>query len=151
MSTMASHIISLTIVYWTVYLGVDQRKQSGASPVFVRGIYRWPVNFPHKRPLTRKMFSFDDVVMVPGSLWACQAGLRYMHIYVFEVCQSTDLIDFLYVTCRGYMHHIIQTCCQANHKHSRNIIYVHSSSKVMFFFKHNKTDTCTLSIGLKKL
>ena len=34
---------------------------------FVRGIHRWPVNFPHKRPVTRKMFPFDDVIMARGS------------------------------------------------------------------------------------
>ena len=28
-----------------------------------RGIHRWPVNSPHKGPLTRKMFPFDDVIM----------------------------------------------------------------------------------------
>ena len=31
--------------------------------VFVRGIHRWPVNSPHKGPVTRKMFPFDDVIM----------------------------------------------------------------------------------------
>ena len=30
---------------------------------FVRGIHRWPVNSPHKGPVTRKMFPFDDVIM----------------------------------------------------------------------------------------
>ena len=61
---MASQITSLTIVYSTVYSGVDQRKyQSSASLAFVRGIHRWPVNSPHKGPVTRKMFSFDDVIM----------------------------------------------------------------------------------------
>ena len=50
MSTMASQITSLTIVYSTVYSGTDQRKhQSSASPAFVRGIQRWPVNFPHTK------------------------------------------------------------------------------------------------------
>ena len=29
----------------------------------MRGIHRWPVNSPHKRPVTRKMFPFDDVIM----------------------------------------------------------------------------------------
>ena len=29
----------------------------------VRGIHRWPVNSPHKCPVTRKMFPFDDVIM----------------------------------------------------------------------------------------
>ena len=62
MGAMASQITSLTSVYSTVYSGADQRKhQSSASLAFVRGIYRWPVNSPHKRPVTRKMFPFDDV------------------------------------------------------------------------------------------
>ena len=29
----------------------------------MRGIHRWPVNSPHKWPVTRKMFPFDDVIM----------------------------------------------------------------------------------------
>ena len=28
------------------------------------GIHQWPVNSPHKGPVTRKMFQFDDVIMV---------------------------------------------------------------------------------------
>ena len=43
MDTMASQIISLTIVYATVYSGADQRKhQSSASLAFVRGIGEFP-------------------------------------------------------------------------------------------------------------
>ena len=64
MSTMASQITSLAIVYTTVYSGADQRKhQSSASLAFVRGIHRWPVNSPHKGPVTRRMFPFDGVIM----------------------------------------------------------------------------------------
>ena len=64
MSAMVSEITSLMIVYWTVYSGADQRKhQSSALLAFVRGIHRWPVNSPHKWPVTRKMLSFDDVIM----------------------------------------------------------------------------------------
>ena len=45
--------------------GPDQRKhQSSASLAFVRGIHLWPVNHPHKGPVTRKMFPFDDVNML---------------------------------------------------------------------------------------
>ena len=41
MTTMASQITSLTIVYSTVYSGADQRKhQSSASLAFVRGIHQ---------------------------------------------------------------------------------------------------------------
>ena len=65
MSEIASQITSLTIVYSTVHLGADQSKhQSSASLAFVREIHRWPVNFPHKWPVTRKKIPFDDVIMV---------------------------------------------------------------------------------------
>ena len=64
MSLMASHITSLTIVYSTVYSGADHRKhQSSTSLAFVRGTHQGPVNSPHKWPVMRKMFPFDDVIM----------------------------------------------------------------------------------------
>ena len=53
MSTIASQITSLAIVYSTVYSGADQRKhQSSASLLFVWGI-----------PVTQKMFLFGDIIM----------------------------------------------------------------------------------------
>ena len=65
MGAIASQITSLAIVYSIVYSDEDQRKhQSSASLAFVRGIHRGPVNFPYKWPLTRKMFPFDDVIMI---------------------------------------------------------------------------------------
>ena len=64
MSAIVSQITSLTIVYSTVYSGADPRKhKSSASLAFVWGIYRWPVNSPHKGPVTQKMLPFDDVIM----------------------------------------------------------------------------------------
>ena len=64
MGAIAYQITSLTTVYPTIYSDSDQRKhQSTASLAFVRGIHRGPVNFPHKWPVTRKIFSFDDVIM----------------------------------------------------------------------------------------
>ena len=65
MGAMASQITTLTIVYSIVYSDADQRKhQSFASLAFVPGIHRGPVNSPHKWPVTRKMFSFHDVIMI---------------------------------------------------------------------------------------
>ena len=62
---------SLTIVYWTVYPGADQRKhQSSASLAFVCGIYRWSVNSPYKSPVTQKKFPFDDVIMHLQSVYS---------------------------------------------------------------------------------
>ena len=68
MGAMASQITSLMIVYSPVYSGAGQRKhQSSVSLAFVRGIHRWPVNSPHKWPVTRKMFPFDAVIMIQGT------------------------------------------------------------------------------------
>ena len=65
MSAMASQIASLTILYSTVYTGADQRKhQSSMSLAFVQGIQWWPVNSPHKGPVSWKMFPFDEAIMV---------------------------------------------------------------------------------------
>ena len=74
MGEMASQIISLVIVYSTVYSDADQSKhQSSASLAFVWGIHRGPVNSPHKWLVTRKMFPFDDVIM--QWYWPCVGGI----------------------------------------------------------------------------
>ena len=68
-STMASHITSLTIVYSTVYSGEDQRKypSSALLALCVQGIHQRLVNSLHKRPVTRKLFPLDDVIMAQGA------------------------------------------------------------------------------------
>ena len=77
MSAMASQITSLTIVYSTVYSGADQWKhQSSTSLTFVWGIHRWPVNSPHKWPVTRKQFPFDDVIVLHFVSFCCDFTVR---------------------------------------------------------------------------
>ena len=72
MSTMASDITSLSIVCSSVSSGAHQRKHQSSAPlVFMRGIHRWPVNSPYKGPVTRKMFPFDDVIMIPCYITPC--------------------------------------------------------------------------------
>ena len=54
------------------------------------GIHRWPVNSPHKGPVARKMFPFDDVIMgcfthapvkLPKRIWikSIRVTLRWRH------------------------------------------------------------------------
>ena len=60
-SAKTSHITGVSMVCSAVCSGADQRKhQSSATLAFVRGIHRW---FPSQRPVTQKMFPFDDVIM----------------------------------------------------------------------------------------
>ena len=93
MSTMASQITNLTIVYSNVYTGTDPRKhQSSASLAFVRGIHRSSVNSHHRGPVTQKMFAFDDVIM---SEWTCvytTSGLDH-HSNLPANCHSNNLLQ----------------------------------------------------------
>ena len=122
MDTMASQITTLTIVYSIVYPDADQRKhQSAASLAFVRGIHRGPVNSPHKWPVTRKMFPFDNVIMralvipppwCPKWCAAKQArGGRYLTIRSRDAPKPRDLS--LKLTDRSEIcHKSRQQCCR---------------------------------------
>ena len=73
MGAMTSQITSLTIVYSTFISGADPRKHQNSSPLaFLLGIHRRSVYSLHKWPVTRKIFSFDGVIMFscyPCYLW----------------------------------------------------------------------------------
>ena len=63
MGVKVSQITSLAIVYLSVYSDADQGKHQRSAPLaFVRGVHRWPVNSPHKGPVTRIFFSIVVVV-----------------------------------------------------------------------------------------
>ena len=111
MGAMACQITSLSLVYSNVYSGADQRKhQSSASLAFVRGIHRWPVNSPHKWPVTRKMLPFDDVIIVRRAglllsqqdfewrwsvpLFQCLTVLEFSFI-LFDLCLLITFFNFI--------------------------------------------------------
>ena len=84
---MASQITSLMIFYSTVDSGADQRKHQGSGD-------RWPVNSPHKGPVTRKMFPFDDVIMKNGACfrlgwdWSV-TGFGLPHSAFWSICDRS--------------------------------------------------------------
>ena len=122
MDAIASQITSLAIVYSIVYSDADQRKhQSSASLAFVRGIHRGPVNSPHKWPVTRKMFPFDDVIMdATGKVAQCgflkrlkppenlKRGGRHVDPPCFWLIAQRLLIDLTTQT----QHAFIPSCMQ---------------------------------------
>ena len=103
MGMIASQITILTIVYSSVYSDADQRKhQSSASLAFVRRIHRWPVNSPHKWPVTWKMFPFDDwnvgvngntlnLMIMPEQ--KCVMNFWYFHMTKLWITGSTQTKD----------------------------------------------------------
>ena len=61
----------------TLSSSADQRKyQSSTSLAFARGIHRPPVDCPHKRPVTQKIFSFDDDFMVIRHNIQCKSACQ---------------------------------------------------------------------------
>ena len=91
MSSMASQITDVSIVYSTVCSGADQRKkQSSASLAFVRGIHRWPMTSLHKWPVKQKLFPFDDVIMsraiLTGAIQNLKTKIRFLNVVQSYFC-----------------------------------------------------------------
>ena len=106
MGAIAFQISSLTIAYSTVYSDADQRKhQSPASLAFVWGIHRWPVNSPHKWPVTRKIFPFDDVIMKWSALLSFRVGSMWTSRWPLLGCA-------IWVWGRLAVHHVISLLFQ---------------------------------------
>ena len=98
MGSIASQINSLTIVYSAIYSGADQRKhQSSASLAFVRGIHRGPVNSPHKWPVTRKMFPFDDVIMLTSYFKIFRLILIHLNIHEPEQSVRHEIFKSIFL------------------------------------------------------
>ena len=72
----------------------------------MRGIYRWPVDSPHKVPVTRKMFPFDDVIKLtkkPPLRWSLGANKTYnQSVYRIWATNMYQAV-ILYLTCAKYV------------------------------------------------
>ena len=119
MSTMASQITSLTIVYSTITLSANHRKYpSSESLAFVRGIHRWPVNSPNKWAVTGKMFPFEDVIMVyphTDMIFYCHSSTGY----IGSQCGSGD--KWLHLT-GDYGQLVPKTTRTQDNSHQRRLV-----------------------------
>ena len=114
MITMASQITSLTVVWRIVYSDADQRKhQNSPSLAFVCGIHGGPVNSPHKWSVTRKMFPFDDVIMLdnlgidglPRAIFEMLVTENNKETKLwFSIAQLLSTIDLQYQTSNVYVY-----------------------------------------------
>ena len=158
MSAMVSQNTGVSIVYSTVCSNADQRKhQSSVSLAFVRGIHWWPVNFPHKGPVTRKMFPFDDVIIYFRNHCHISQGPMYQLVifqsnrqcsWVFHRCSFTahdDVIKWKHFACYWpFVRGIHRSPANSPHKgHWREALMfslifarTNSSAKVLIYWKH---------------
>ena len=63
MRTMASQTPTFPL-FTQPFIQAQSKKTSKPRHWPLWGIHRWPVNSPHKVPVTRNMFPFDDVIMI---------------------------------------------------------------------------------------
>ena len=102
MSAMGSQITSLAILYSTVYLRCKSKK---TSKLRVIGLCpgNSPVISPHKRPVTRKMLPFDDVIMLinvygyrrQSVIWAGQIITHVYFIRQLPMCIFGNLLYWI--------------------------------------------------------
>ena len=165
MGTIASQITSLTRVYSIVFSDADQRKhQSSASLAFVRGIHRGPVNSPQKWPVARKMFPFDDVIML-NSLrvimawpkfsypvetyfarkkywyWFCRHTLQWAYIDTDSVGKHYNgpiltLILLAYITIGLYWHWFCRHTLQRAYIDTDSVAYITMGLYWHWFCRH---------------
>ena len=91
---MTSQISRISTVCLAVCSDAHQRKhQNSASLALVRGIRRWLVNSPHKRPIMRKMFPFDDVIMIPYGTRCVVSSACIVPKPLLKVLQYSGLQD----------------------------------------------------------
>ena len=114
MSMMASQITSIASVFSTIYSGADQRKhQSSASLDFVLGIHRSSGNSRHKRPVTRKMLPFDNVIM---SRWNISDGCWNWPLPIFHQTQQSrvhSLLQWRHISARISQLTRLSTVCSS--------------------------------------
>ena len=103
----------------TVYSGADQRINKSSAPLaFVQRFRRWLVNSPHKWAVIRKMFLFDDVVMI--FIWL--KNVRWLeNPCTTNIDNSVTRLFDSYLTLKHKKFNNIQACQEA----SSLISYVH--------------------------
>ena len=132
MSTMASQITGVSIVCLAVCSCADQWKhQSFASLAFVRVIHQWPVNSPHKGPVTRKMFPFDHVIMALSGVamlcMPCRKKANELRLYV--VTYQNELTDQCHsraehlIQCSEKVQRLVMKCMCFYHKAMDSVLY----------------------------
>ena len=140
---MASQITSLTIVYSIVYSGADQSKHQGsASLAFVWGIHRGPVNSPHKWSVTRKMFPFNDVIMIMIRPCFGQWMLKFLFYILFLLC-----FIFFHLNC-VYMCTSIYPCDICIRIHPSSYRSLKTTTFHGFWKKQGKSEDLIAATGL---
>ena len=101
MCAIASQITSISTVYSAVCSGTHQRNhQSSELLAFVSGDHWWLVESPHKGPVTRKMFQFDDVIIwyIMWLTYVCVMFTSYFRVNLLQTSITLYNIFWLQIS-----------------------------------------------------
>ena len=126
----------------TVCSGADQRKhQISASLAFVMGFHRWPMDSPHKGPVTRKVFHFmtsSCFETIEALLWLV-TWTKADQILTSQLTKFKIQIQNVFIA--SYLHtfdtNTSTTAFQWNMIQSWNKIQFHSSKYIWRHFLRN--------------
>ena len=98
-----SNHLRIDYLFNRLFRSRSKKTSSSASLVFVGGIHRWPVDSPHKGPVTRKMFPFDDIIIgIISNIGQEQAGSHIDHIFKWIFQNKKYGFWFLGTNCRYF-------------------------------------------------
>ena len=82
----------------------SRKQQYSVSLAFIRGIHWWPVNSPHKGPVTRKMFPVDDVIMSSGDQVTALTPSRCLDMYYIsmKIDQAITIVTYTCIMLQIY-------------------------------------------------
>ena len=93
MSAMTSQITGVPIVF---VKRLFRRRIKKSSTLRVTGlceeIHRWSTDSPHKRPVTREMFSFDDVIIMSISIINIISIIIVIFIIIVMKTNTSDIL-----------------------------------------------------------
>ena len=150
MCMMVSQITCVLIACSIVCSGADQRKhQSSMSLAFVRAIHWWPVNVPHKGPVTWKIFPFDDnIIMISQSNkqyfipWLSSSLGKQSNLKLFSKCL---LFTYHYDICVSF-----KSAKQIRNKYHLFIDLIYFwQSRIDLYRYWIRSETFVLSLWLK--
>ena len=130
MTMMASQITSLTVVYSIVYSGRSKKTSKLCVTGLCAGNSPGPVNSPHKGPVTRKMFPFDDVIM------QCKCFRVRLHT---PQCPLMHLLHALNTRAKIYLEQIFGDCIWNKGAFTMFVSYSLSSTILIFNCKIIRT------------
>ena len=110
MSMMTSQIRSVSIVYWTICSGADQRKhQSSVSLAFVRGIHRWRGKCFHFMASSCQPICSCLNVLKPNVSWEAHS----LRLYADTLGQQPHYMTWnIYINCWGHCYHDDENPCK---------------------------------------